>query len=108
MAPLGQLAYRMTAQLAPEIAAQPPPKVIWWFKVYCGFLCFLYLAPIAYSVFLLLADPQITEISATTALITGALLPVGSLALLIACLLPLVLRPDLGFGPTILSLSALA
>ena len=82
----------MMNETAPTPASQPP-KVSWWFKAYSGFLCFLYLATAAFSLFFFLADPADTEMSATAAHIIGALLLVGGLGLFSACLLPLILRP---------------
>jgi hypothetical protein len=82
----------MTIETIPETASQPP-RVLLWFKVYSGFLCFLYLATAAFSLFYFLGDPKDTEMSPTGAHITGALLLVVGLALSGACLLPLVLRP---------------
>jgi hypothetical protein len=69
------------------------PKVIWWFKIYTGFLCVLYLATAAFSFYFLLSDPADLEMSATAARVTGALLLIVGLALFDVCLLPLVLKP---------------
>ena len=70
------------------------PKVIWWFKVYTGFLCLLYLATAAFSLYFFLSDPTDLEMSATAARVTGALLLIVGIALFVACLLPLVLKPQ--------------
>lgn len=82
----------MTWSNEPERCSQRP-KVISWFKVYCAFLCLLYLATAAFSLFFFLADPADTEMSTVVARITGALLLVLGLGLFGACLLPLILRP---------------
>jgi hypothetical protein len=82
----------MTTENATESPA-PPPKVILWFKIYSGFLCLLYLATAAFSLFLFFADPADTEMSVTAARVTGVLLLVVGLGLFGACLLPLVLGP---------------
>jgi hypothetical protein len=82
----------MTTENAPEILAQPP-KFIWWFKIYSGFLCLLYLATAGSSLFFFLAEPTDIEMSVTGARITGALLLIAGLVFFGACLLPLVLGP---------------
>jgi len=69
------------------------PKVIWWFKIYTGFLCLLYLATAAFSLYFFLSDPADLEMPATVARVTGILLLIVGLALFVACLLPLVLKP---------------
>jgi hypothetical protein len=82
----------MTTEKSLEIPAQPP-KFIWWFKIYSGFLCLLYLATAGSSLFFFFADPADIEMSATGARITGALFLVVGLVFFGACLLPLVLAP---------------
>ncbi len=69
------------------------PRVIWWFKIYTGFLCLLYLATAAFSLYFFLSDPADIEMSATEALVLGVLLLIVSIVLFVACLLPLVLKP---------------
>jgi hypothetical protein len=76
-----------------EIPPVQPPKVLLWFKIYCGLLCCLYLATAAFSLFFFLADPTDMDMSPLAAHITGALLLGVSLPLFGACLLPIVLRP---------------
>jgi hypothetical protein len=70
-----------------------PPKVVWWFKAYSGFLGLLYLAIAALSLVFFLADPADIEMSAAGALISGVLMLVVGLGLFGACFLPVVLRP---------------
>jgi len=82
----------MTNETTPVTDSQPP-KVILWFKVYCGFLCFLYLVTTAFSLFFLLADPADTEMSPEGARLFGTLLLVLGVGFLGACSLPLILRP---------------
>jgi hypothetical protein len=79
--------------MSPDTAINQPPKVLLWFKIYCGFLCLLYLATAAFSLFFFFADPSDTEMSETAARITGVLLLVVGVALFCACLLPLILTP---------------
>jgi hypothetical protein len=76
-----------------EKGARTPPRVVFWFKLYSGFLCVLYLATAAFSVFLLQGDVSSLEMSPTVARIAGAVFLALSLLLSGACLLPLVLRP---------------
>ncbi|MEI6231621.1 MAG: hypothetical protein WCT04_01110 [Planctomycetota bacterium] len=74
-----------------DTAINQPPKVLLWFKTYCGFLCLLYLATAAFSLFFFFADPSDTEMSATAARVTGVLFLVVGVALFGGCLLPLIL-----------------
>ena len=76
-----------------QATATERPKVIKWFKVYCGVLSFLYLAVMAMSLFFLFADPADVEMSAAGARLTGMLLLGLGLVLCAACLLPLILSP---------------
>jgi len=66
--------------------------VLWWFKVYCGFLCLLYLATAAFSLFFFLDNPADRE-TLGAARFMGAVLLVVGLVFFGACLVPLVLRP---------------
>ena len=54
-----------------DTAINQPPKVLLWFKIYCGFVCLLYLATAAFSLFFFFADPSDTEMSQTAARVTG-------------------------------------
>jgi hypothetical protein len=79
--------------MTPDTAINQPPKVLLWFKIYCGFLCLLYLALVAFSLFFFFADPSDTELSEIEARITGVLMLVIGVALFVVCLLPLILTP---------------
>ena len=79
--------------MTPDTAINQPPKVLLWFKIYCGFLCLLYLATAAFSLFFFFADPSTTEMSETAARVTGVLLLVVGVASFGVCLLPLILAP---------------
>lgn len=74
-------------------AINQPPKVLLWFKVYCGILCLLYLATAAFSVRFLLGDPDDLEMPELAARIMGGGLLVGGLVLFGLSLLPLILTP---------------
>lgn len=67
--------------------------MIRWFKAYTAFLCMLYLACMAFSFFLLVANPAKPEMSALEARILGAVLLLVGGALFAACLVPLLVRP---------------
>jgi len=79
--------------MTPDTAISQPPKVLLWFKIYCGLLCLLYLAVAAFSLFFFFADPSDTEMSVTAARITGVLLLLVGIVLFVVCLLPLILAP---------------
>jgi len=70
---------------------EPPPGVILWFKLYSGFMSFLYLLCVGASFIFLLVDPAELEIEPVAAKLVGAGLLVVGLALFIVCLLPLLL-----------------
>jgi hypothetical protein len=76
-----------------DTAINQPPKVLLWFKIYCGSLCLLYLATAALSLFFFLADPSDTEMSQSAGVLFGVLLLVVGLLLFGVCLLPLILAP---------------
>jgi hypothetical protein len=76
-----------------DTAINQPPKVLLWFKIYCGFLCLLYLATAAFSLFLFFANPSNPEMSQTEARVLGVLLLVAGLLMFGVCLLPLILAP---------------
>jgi hypothetical protein len=82
----------MTNQTLPARDSQPP-KVIGWFKVYCGFLCLLYMAVAALSLLFLLPDPADLKMSPVEARLVGMLLLVLGLGFFGVCLLPLIVRP---------------
>jgi hypothetical protein len=81
----------MTATDAPPEAAVP--KVLLWFKVYAGFLAFIYAMCIALSFVFLLVPHEKLEMGRTEALVLGAMFLVLGVVLLIACLLPFFLKP---------------
>lgn len=76
-----------------QILTQATPKVVAWFKIYAAFLCVLYLAVAAASLFFFLADPEEIDMSTTVARLMGALWLLMGLALFAACLLPLLVSP---------------
>ena len=81
-----------------DTAINQPPKVLLWFKIYCGFVCLLYLATAAFSLFFFLADPSDTEMSQSAGVLIGVLLlVVGLLFSVSACSRSFSLL-DLGFG----------
>ena len=69
------------------------PPVIKWFRFYCWVLCVMYLAVAAFSLMFFLADPVELEMSRMAALVMGVCVLLMGLGLLVASLLPLVLRP---------------
>ncbi len=77
----------------PPVVHVQPPKVIWWFKVYAGFMCGLYLITAGFSLIFFLADPAKLEIPAITERAIGALLLVLGLAFFGAFLLPFIAKP---------------
>lgn len=88
---LAVLPIRHPPSNSPEMTQEPKPKVITWFKVYASFLCFLYLAVAAGSLYLFRAEPSQLQMSATEARIMGVIFLAMGLALFAACLVPLVL-----------------
>lgn len=79
--------------MTPQFAVNQPPKVLLWFKFYSGFLCLLYLATAAFSLFIIFADPSDIDMSALEARIMGPILLIVGVVLFVVCLLPLILRP---------------
>ena len=77
----------------PQAPVQMKAQVVMSFKIYCGFLCLLYLAVDAASLFFFLGNPAELEMSALEARLVGGLLLVVGLGLFIAYLLPLLLSP---------------
>lgn len=77
---------------AGALAAQPP-KVLLWFKLYCGFLCVLYLGTAAFSIVLFFTDPGDAEFPKVAACLFGGVLLATSAVLFCVCLLPLLLSP---------------
>jgi len=71
----------------------PQPKVVFWFKIYCGVLCLLYLALAAVSLLFFFMDPATLNMTPGTATLWGVLLLVMGLVLFAGCLVPLILRP---------------
>ena len=70
---------------------EPPPAVILWFKLYSGFLSFVYLLCVGVSFIFLFVDPAELEIDPVAAKLAGAGLLLLGLVLFVACLLPLFL-----------------
>jgi MFS family permease len=70
-----------------------PPKVVFWFKIYTGFLTFLYLLTAVLSLVFFFGNPKDLDMSPTEAHVFGVILLVMGLALMPACALPLFLRP---------------
>ena len=66
------------------------PGVILWFKLYTGFLSFIYLLCIGLSLIFLFVEPAKLEMDAVSAKVMGAVLLVMGLGLFVACLVPLV------------------
>jgi len=62
-----------------------PQKVVGWFKVYTGALCFCYLAAGGFELFLIFDDPAERTL--------GIVLLFVAVSLFSACLLPLILQP---------------
>lgn len=82
--------------MIPELPSVQPPKVVFWFKMYTGFLCLLYLALAAASLAFFLLDPKELEMEKEAAWLVGALLLGAGLVFFVICLLPLVLKPGPG------------
>ena len=70
-----------------------PPGVVKWFKVYCGFLCVLYLCVAASSLIFFLVPPGELDLSASGARIMGAAFLGMGFLLFRACALPFVVKP---------------
>lgn len=81
----------MTNQLPVSGMVRPP--VITWFRAYCWVLCAMYLAVAALPLVFFLADPAELEMPPVAALIVGVGIFLMGLVLLVASLLPLILRP---------------
>jgi len=78
--------------IPPQIVIETP-RVVWWFKFYCGFLAFIYLSLIAFSLFLLFGELPPGETSEDEARFLGGIfLFLGSI-LFIACLTPFFASP---------------
>lgn len=70
------------------------PGVISWFKLYTGFLCLLYLLPtIAVFLSLFSATSAATDMFKEVGPVFAVLVSLLALALFVACLLPLILKP---------------
>lgn len=70
-----------------------PPPVVFWFKVYAGVLCFLYLCVLLFSIALLTMEPSDLGMAEDEAMIMGVIFLVMGGGLFVACLLPFLLRP---------------
>ncbi len=60
------------------------PKVVIWFKIYAGFLSFIYLIPLIISPFLLVSNDE-------ELVFTGILLLILSIPFIVICALPIFL-----------------
>ena len=89
-APLGEANSVVREETMPSAEA---PPVIFWFKIYCGALCVLYLAVMAAAVIFFVVGPEQFEMSGLFANLMGVLYLVLGLVLFAVCFLPLVLRP---------------
>ena len=69
------------------------PKVVFWFRIYSGCLCFIYLLVAGASLFFFFADPADLEMPAAGARFIGVMFVLMGLGLFAACLLPLVMKP---------------
>lgn len=77
-----------------QIAPRPePPPVIFWFKIYCGVLCLLYLVFAAVAVIFFFVKSEDLEVPVVFTNVMAALYLVLALGLFAVCGLPLVLRP---------------
>ncbi len=76
-----------------ELESMPPPKVVGWFKVYAGFMVFIYLACIAVAPVFLLVDPAELDMGELESRILGIVLLVFGLGLGGAFGLPLIAKP---------------
>lgn len=70
-----------------------PPAVVFWFKLYAGFLAFIYLVAAGCSLIFLLVDPAKLEMDAIAAKMTGAILLIMGLGLFVASAVPLFSQP---------------
>ncbi|NNE91754.1 MAG: hypothetical protein HKN23_08915 [Verrucomicrobiales bacterium] len=81
----------------PPTLPSPTPPVITWFKVYAGFMAFIYLAVMAMGGFLLvLDDPSMTEEDRLGMIVGGAVYLVLGLVFLVVFLIPFFLKPSPG------------
>ena len=72
---------------------QEPPKVVFWFKLYAGFLAFIYLLVTGCSMIFFFVSPAELEMERPEALIMGGVFLAFGLSFLIASALPLFLKP---------------
>lgn len=70
-----------------------PPKVLLWFKLYCGLMCLIYVACALFSLTFFTMSEEFHDMEATVAIIFGTGLLGLCLALLVCCFLPFVLKP---------------
>ncbi len=69
------------------------PKVVFWFQVYCWVLCVMYLAVAAFSMVFFTIPAEEMDMSQPLSYLMGLLFLVMGLVLMLACMLPLLLRP---------------
>lgn len=69
------------------------PPVVFWFKVYAGVLCLLYLLLGGFGLVLLGVDPAELEMPSGEARVMGAVFLVLGFLLFAACLLPFLVPP---------------
>jgi hypothetical protein len=81
--------------LIPQSTTTPaePPPVLFWFKIYCGVLCVLYLAVMATALIFFFIGPEHLDMPAIFGNLMGALYLLLGLVLFAACFLPFVLQP---------------
>ena len=72
--------------------AKPPP-VIFWFKIYCGVLCVLYLLVAAAGGVFFFIRPEDVDMPQLFSKVMSVVYLLLGLALFAVCLLPLVVRP---------------
>jgi len=80
------------------MATPPPiiiqtPRVVWWFRVYCGFLAFIYLVLVAFSLFLLFGELPESETPEDEARFMGGIFLFLGIILFVACLIPHFFSP---------------
>lgn len=80
-----------TEQLQAPQAAKP--KVVFWFQVYCWVLCVMYLAVAAFSMVFFTLPAEEMDMPQPLSYLMGLLFLVMGLVLMLACMLPLLLRP---------------
>src|SRR5688572_1968301 len=68
------------------------PEVVKWFKVYCGFLCLVYLGVAAGSLIFFFVPPQELEMPAMGAHVMGVILLIVGLVFFALFLVPFVVR----------------